>query len=106
VANQRTTTNDAEHLSRAIHSGGDYAHVTVQARRGHLYVHSDDEDPVARLTPLGGGHYGLSFHSHSGRWDKTPFTGDLAYLAGVLTNELGVHLQRWDFHRGMSGSGH
>lgn len=106
MANQRATTHDADQLSRAIHSCTDYAHVTVEARRGYLYVYADDEDAVARLSPLGGGQYGLSFHHHTGRWEKTPFTGDLVCLAGVLTNEFGSHLQRWDFHSGMSGSSH
>lgn len=106
MANHRATTQDADQLSRAIHSCPGYAHVTVEARRGHLYVHADDDEAIARLTPMGGGRYGLSFHRHTGRWEKTPFTGDLVSLAGVLTNEFGSHLQRWDFHSGMSGSSH
>lgn len=50
----------------------DYAHVAVRAERGHLRVFIDDGPPVARATPLGANQYGLSFHSHTGRWEKTP----------------------------------
>lgn len=39
----------------AIRAEGNYGHVTVRSRRGQLYVHSGDETPVARLTPLGEG---------------------------------------------------
>ena len=57
----------AEACCAAIRTLGDYAHVTVRAQRGRLYVYADDaEVAVARLHPLGAA-YGLSFHHHSGR---------------------------------------
>ena len=102
MANQRTTNDDADQLSRALHSRADYTHVTIKVQRGHLYVQVDDQDAIARLTPLGGGQYGLSFHRHTGRWEKTPFTGDLMHLVGVLTNEFSPYLQRCDFIAGGS----
>lgn len=96
---------DAEALTAAIRSLGDYGHVTVQPQRGFLYVCAEDE-PVARLTQLGPGFYGLSFHHHTGRWDPTPFTGDIAELAGILVNELGAYLAPIDFPPAKRGSAH
>jgi hypothetical protein len=43
--------------------------VSVRATRGHLNIVVDNGEPVARCTPLGAGQYGLSFHSHTGRWE-------------------------------------
>lgn len=78
----------------------------VRADHGHLNIYPGDGDPVARLTPLGGGQYGLSFHRHTGQWERMPFAGDLAYMAETVVTTLGMHLERCDFPRGMSGSDH
>ncbi|MGH7671674.1 MAG: hypothetical protein ACREMC_02155 [Gemmatimonadales bacterium] len=98
-------SGEAEQLATAIHALGNYRHVTVEAQRGLLYVHADEE-PVARLTPLGRDQYGLSFHQHTGRWEPTPFTGDLAHLAGVLVSEFGAYLASCDFPPTKNGSAH
>ncbi len=97
--------DDAAQLTAAIHALGNYTHVTVEAQRDFLYVHADEE-PVARLTPLGGDQYGLSFHQHTGRWEPTPFTGDLAHLAGVLVTEFGAYFASYDFPPTKNGSAH
>lgn len=97
--------DDAAQLAAAIHALGNYSHVTVEAQRGLLYVHADEE-PVARLTPLGRDQYGLSFHQHTGRWEPTPFTGDLAHLAGVLVTQFGAYLASYDFPPTKNGSAH
>src|SRR6266446_9844573 len=76
-------------LTTAIRADGRHDHVTVRAERGFLYV-DVDEEPVVRLEPLAGKTYRLSFHHHSGRWEPTPFTGDLGRLASVLTTEFGA----------------
>lgn len=102
---RKQASGEAEQLAAAIHARGSYSHVTVEAQRGLLYVHADEE-PVARLTPLGGDQYGLSFHQHTGRWEPTPFTGDLAHLAGVLVTEFGAYLASYDFQPTKNGSAH
>jgi hypothetical protein len=56
--------------------------------------------------PLGANQYGLSFHSHTGRWEATPFVGELVPLAHDLVTALGPHLERPDFSGGIRGSGH
>ena len=100
------SSQEADTLQRALHALGDYAHVTVRAERGHLNIFMDEATPVARLTPIGATQYGLSFHSHSGRWEKMPFVGDLVHLAHDLVAALGPYLDRPDFSGGIRGSGH
>lgn len=97
--------DDASVLITAIRSDGRHDHVTVRATRGFLYV-DVDEAPVARLEPLSGTHYGLSFHHHSGRWEPTPFTGDVDRLARVLTTMFGPYLDSYDFSPTKSGPDH
>jgi hypothetical protein len=41
------------------------------------------EDRV-RLTRLAGGAWGLGVKRHHGRWERTPFTGDIAELVDVI----------------------
>ena len=93
-------------MRQAIHALGDYGHVAVRAERGHLTILVDEGPPVARCTPLGAGQYGLSFHSHTGRWENMPFVGDLVHLAHDLVTALGPYLERPDFSDRKSGSDH
>lgn len=99
------TQADAEKLAGALHSLGDFAHVKVRLSRGHLEI-CPDKDPVARATPLGGGQYGLSYRSHTGRWERMPFTGPLETLASDIISALAPHLERWNFPDSNSGSDH
>lgn len=106
---KRTGSNptdiDAARLQAAIRNVRDFGHVVVRALRGHLVVFSDDDStPVARLTPCGAAQFGLSFHRHTGRWEPMPFAGDLDEMAATVTTVLAPHLERWDFHREISGS--
>jgi hypothetical protein len=105
VPSRPVLAHDANDLTTAIRIDGRHDHVTVRAERGFLYVEVD-ADPIARLEPLSGTTYGLSFHHHSGRWEPTPFTGDLVRLASVLTTEFGVYLDSYDFPPTKSGSDH
>lgn len=100
------TDDDADRLRRELHALGDFAHVNVRAARGHLVITADGDDPVARLTPLGEGHYGMSFHRHTGRWEQMPFVGNLSEQASTLVAALGAYLQRYDFSDIKSGSDH
>lgn len=102
----RPTPDDADVLCRAIHALGDYGHVSVRAARGHLLICVDADVPVARATPLGAGRFGLSFHSHTGRWEPMPVVADLTHLAHDLVGLLGPYLQRWDFPDRISGTDH
>jgi len=88
----------ADRLERLMRARGDYAHVTIRARASHLLVEVDDgsgaKDPVARATSLGGGVYGVSFRSHTGRWEPVPIQGTLEEVADALTVDFGPYLDR------------
>jgi hypothetical protein len=45
-------------------------------------------DERVRLTHLGGTKYGLSVLRHTGRWQKTPFSGSLAELLDTLAGPM------------------
>ena len=96
---------DVIRLTTAIRADGRHDHVTVRAERGHLYVEVDEE-PIVRLDPLARDQYGLSFHRHTGRWEPTPFTGDVGRLADVITTVFAPHLESYDFPPTKSGSDH
>jgi hypothetical protein len=87
----------AVELEKSLRAMGDYAHVSVRAERGHLVIYVDDDEPVARLTPIGNGRYGLGFHSHAGRWESMPFTGELAEMPATIVQTLGPYLDKGNF---------
>ena len=45
-------------------------------------------EPVAddrvRLTSLGASRYGLSVKRHTGRWERTPFSGDMTEMVDTI----------------------
>src|SRR5688572_3317731 len=105
IQQARLSPQDVDTLQRVIHAHSDYAHVSVRAGHGHLNIFVDDGEPVARCTTLGAGRYGLSFQSHTRRWEPLPIIADLTRLAQDLVGTLGPYLQRWDFPDTKSGLG-
>jgi hypothetical protein len=95
-------------MEQAIRALGNFAHVTVRSQRGHLNIFVDEDSmaAVARLTPIGADTYGLSFHSHTGKWEPMPFAGTLSDLAETVVTVLSAHLERWEFTPGMNRSDH
>jgi hypothetical protein len=105
VRSRPDLADDANVLTTAIRADGRHDHVTVRVDRGFLYV-DVDEEPIVRLEPLSGDQYGLSFHHHTGRWERTPFTGDVGGLANVITTVFAPHLESYAFPPTKSGSDH
>ncbi len=71
--------------------------LTVKTWAGHLVLGRVDDagpDPRFRLTPLGGGRYGLSLYDRN-RWDPLPFEGTLNELVDVMNNDLGAWAAAW-----------
>ena len=81
-----------EQLQQAVRAAGEYTHVIARVERGQLVVYAGDEEPVARLTPLGQVQYGLSFYRHDGRWERMPFSGAISEMATALVETLGPYL--------------
>ncbi len=98
--------DDAERLTQAIRSLGNYSHVTVRPGRTYLNIYAGHDEPVARFTPLGDGRYGLSFHTHMGRWEPMPFMGELPQITEALVTALAPYLEPDELPRKISGSDH
>lgn len=105
AASRPGLAEDAKILTTAIRADGRHDHVTIRAAQGALYVEVDEE-PIVRLEPLAPHQYGLSFHRHTGRWEPTPFTGDVGRLADVITSVFASHLESYDFPPTTNGSRH
>ena len=64
-------------------------HLRVTKRGKALTIVSgpeDDPDPEARLTLLGQGSWRLDLRHHSGRWDQTPYVGDLVEMVDIAAS--------------------
>ena len=71
--------------------------LTAQPRGQQLIVSRSDEmgpDPRFRLTPLGGGRYGLSLYERN-RWEPLPYEGTLNELVDVMNSDLAVWAAEW-----------
>ena len=80
---------------------GDFGHLHVRRDAEHIVVEHpgpphdpEHREPVLRLTILGGlpVHFGLSFASHDGRWEKLPVSGLLADVLSQAVDMLGPYL--------------
>lgn len=77
-------------------------HLEVSKRGDSLTIYSESPHGTvkhARLTHLGAGVFGLSFMRHTGRWEKTPFTGELRELVEDALQNFGWHfaaMDNWD----------
>lgn len=89
-------TFTAASLQDLFRRRGKYDHVSVRPRAGHLNIEATDAagqpSLVARVTPLGGLEYGLSFRSSSGRWEPMPVSGPLEEIADGVIGLLGPYL--------------
>ena len=86
----------AVRLQEILRARGQYGHVTVRAARGHLLIEVNAAaalpDVDARATPLGAGTFGLSFRTHTGRWEPMPVVGPLDEVAAAVTDLLGPYI--------------
>jgi len=92
---QPANNANAERLRSLIRQLGNYSHVDVRAHGQHLIVeliHDDEREPVARATRLDSKTFGLSFRSHTGRWEPMPISGGLEEIARAMTEELGAYV--------------
>jgi hypothetical protein len=47
----------------------------------------------ARFTQIAAAEWGLSFPLHTGRWDRTPFTGSLREIWEMLVTDFPCYLE-------------
>lgn len=61
----------------------------VRVRGANLTLGRVDDDGAedrVRLTRLGPNSYGVSVKRHTGRWERTPFTGTMADVVTAITS--------------------
>jgi len=74
----------------------DLRHLQVKVRGTTLLVVAHEqhgEEPVARLTPVGRGQYGLSIFWHNGKWQRMPVVGGLVEIVEGLHQDFAFMLQ-------------
>jgi hypothetical protein len=89
--------NAADRLERELHNRG-HTHFKTAARGKHItaYVEYDGEkEPRFRLTALGRNEYGVSFATHTGRWEQAPITGSVTDIVEQIADQFGWHLEDW-----------
>jgi len=90
--------NEVKNLEKDLHEKG-FKHLYVQAKSKHLVVYSKDGDNLvnrARLSSISHGTYQLSMADHTGRWEPTPYTGDLTEITTLLTEDFSFALIDFD----------
>jgi hypothetical protein len=85
-------------LAKLLATRTELAHLQVRKHGKSLIVHSGsgaDEQKHARLTHIAGPNWALSFPHHTGRWDKTPFTGSTTDLIETLVTDFPFFLEQY-----------
>jgi hypothetical protein len=83
------------HLARLLAEHAGLGHLAVKRRGRSLTLCSEDTyGPTrhAKLDWLGAEIWGLSLPTHTGRWERTPFTGSLDEILQTLIQMLPFHL--------------
>ena len=86
---------DAEELEEVLARYEGLDHLRVKKRGDSLTILSGDcADPNfhARITHLGRGEWGLSLPHHTGRWEKTPFTGSMNEVIETVVTDFSFYL--------------
>ena len=82
------STSRLRELLRA-HEGHDPLDVESRGRRVTIFTIEDGQKvPLARLTMLPRGDYGLSLMWHNGRWERLPVVGTAAEVLDVLIRDF------------------
>ena len=59
-------------------------HLIVGRREATSHQGASEADDRVRFTRLGGRTYGLSVKRHTGRWERTPFSGSMQEMVSVV----------------------
>jgi len=101
-------TENVEDLEELLARHEHLSHLRVKKRGDSLTLFSGEQHDLhlhARLTHIGGNHWGLSLPRHNGRWERTPFTGTMRQLIDTLTSDFGFYLERLESQTRQNPSG-
>ncbi len=88
---------DLETVSDHFRRKGGLDHLRVRKWGKSIVIYSGDDstrDNHARVTLIGPDTWGLSLAHHTGRWERTPFVGELDELLDTLTSNFGAFLEK------------
>ncbi len=91
---------EARRLQQLMSKQLDHDAVKVRPYGQHLVMDmacDGDAYPVARLTRLEPGQYGLGFRLHTGRWDPMPVEGSLEEVATFAAKMLAPHFDSFNY---------
>jgi hypothetical protein len=89
---------DAEELEEQLHKYDGLKHLRVKKWGESMVIWSGgtaDPQKHAKLAHLGRDIWNLSFPKHTGRWEKTPFTGRSQELVEMLVSNFSFYLEKW-----------
>lgn len=103
-ADQKRATE--QELRQLLDSNDITAGMTLRVQGSHFVLCREDPDlhgpfpdlkpdDRVRLTHLGGARFGLSVRRHTGRWEKTPFSGNLPEMVDVISAAMQHLVARW-----------
>lgn len=90
--------NAKSKLERRCTTDEALAHLRVQKYGKSLTLLSgpdDDAQKHARFTHIAADSWGLSFPRHTGKWEKSPFTGTLDELVDTLVDNFPHYLDSY-----------
>lgn len=103
----RATKQAGEHELRELLDGNPITKgMTLRVSGPHFVLGREDPcpdgpfpdlepDERVRLTHMSGARYGLSVRRHTGRWEKTPFSGTMAELVDVICATMQHLVAAW-----------
>ena len=91
MAKNASSGISASRLRDPLHAQPGHEHLDVESRGAHLTIFTVQDGqkvPLARLTLLPPGEYGLSLMWHTGRWERLPVVGTAASIVDVLLRDF------------------
>ena len=92
---------NAKAVEKTLHENG-FEHLHVSVMSEHIVIYSKDGTEKvnrSRFSFIKKGKYQLSMADHTGRWESTPYTGNLDELLNLLTNDFAFALIDFDDYR-------
>jgi len=95
---KKSLKKQADIVEKHLHNKG-FKHLFVLIRTNNIVIYSKDGSNIenrARLTFIQDSTFQLSMADHTGRWEMTPFQGDLDELLKTITEDFSFALIDFD----------
>lgn len=84
-------------IERELRAKG-YNYLKATARGNHIVIYTEENGEKinrCRLTKLKGDTFILGMADHRGRWEPTPYEGNIKELVSMLTEQFPWVLAKW-----------